>query len=485
METSQRWFGTNTDITEQKRLEEKLMYIASFPEMNPNPIFEVDDAGAIKYSNPAANRLFPDLGILGRDHPILQGNMPDVYKKDGKGVHIREVRINDTYYHQSINYIPENKTIRFYSTDITERKQVEEALKDAKVRNELYVDLMGHDINNINQVAMGYLELAAESLNLNDGDKELIQKPLEALRNSVSLIENVQKLKRLKSGGLRAEIIDLNDVLLGLKDHYSHGIDKNIVINYTPKQDCRVMANGLLKDIFSNLIGNAIKHTPRKNVIINIMLNSAHEDGKKYYRGTVEDNGCGIPDDLKIKIFNRLERGNTKAHGKGLGLYLVKTLVDDFHGKVWVEDRIKGDHKQGSQFIVMLPAVEGVTGIAMPAPPRIGIVEDDVAILGLYKKILAKHGLRAEYTAINGIEAVEMARSANPKPDIILMDHRMPGMTGLEATREILKIAPKIKIIFASADASIEKDALKAGVYKFFHKPVIPKDLIKAINDLS
>ncbi len=78
-----------------------------------------------------------------------------------------------------------------------------------------------------------------------------------------------------------------------------------------------------------------------------------------------------------------------------------------------------------------------------------------------------------------------MARNADPRPDIIIMDHRMPGMTGLEATREILKIAPQIKIIFASADASIEKEALKAGVYKFFHKPVIPKDIIKAINDLS
>ncbi len=83
--------------------------------------------------------------------------------------------------------------------DITRQKQVEEALNDAKVRNELYIDLMGHDINNINQVAMGYLEIAAESINLNDGDKELIQKPLEALRNSVGLIENVQKLKKLKS----------------------------------------------------------------------------------------------------------------------------------------------------------------------------------------------------------------------------------------------------------------------------------------------
>ncbi len=187
--------------------------------------------------------------------------------------------------------------------------------------------------------------------------------------------------------------MDLNDILQELKGQYAHSIDKNIMINYAPNADCKLVANGLLKDVFSNLIGNAIKHTQRKNVIINIRLNSFHEYHKKYYRVIVEDNGCGIPDNLKLKIFNRLERGDTKAHGKGLGLYLVKTLVDDFHGQVWVEDRIAGDRTQGSRFVVTLPAVEGAVEVPAHDLPRIGIVEDDVAIMGLYKKILAKHGI--------------------------------------------------------------------------------------------
>jgi signal transduction histidine kinase len=61
---------------------------------------------------------------------------------------------------------------------------------------------------------------------------------------------------------------------------------------------------------------------------------------------------------MKEKIFNRLQHGETKARGMGLGLYLVKSLMESYCGKVWVEDRVQGDYTKGSRFVVMLPAVE-------------------------------------------------------------------------------------------------------------------------------
>ena len=72
----------------------------------------------------------------------------------------------------------------------------------------------------------------------------------------------------------------------------------------------------------------------------------------------MEDNGPGIPDSLKARLFTRFQRGATKASGRGLGLYLVKTLVDDYHGTVRVEDRVPGDYKQGTRFVVRLLAAE-------------------------------------------------------------------------------------------------------------------------------
>ena len=72
----------------------------------------------------------------------------------------------------------------------------------------------------------------------------------------------------------------------------------------------------------------------------------------------VEDDGPGIPDDFKGTIFNRMLKGTDKAKGMGLGLYLVKSLVESYGGRVWVEDRVQGDHTKGARFVVMLPAIE-------------------------------------------------------------------------------------------------------------------------------
>jgi signal transduction histidine kinase len=73
---------------------------------------------------------------------------------------------------------------------------------------------------------------------------------------------------------------------------------------------------------------------------------------------SVEDTGPGIPDWIKDKLFTRFQRGDTTAHGKGLGLYLVKMLVESYKGAIWVEDRFSGDYTKGARFVVMLPAVK-------------------------------------------------------------------------------------------------------------------------------
>jgi PAS domain S-box-containing protein len=248
------------------------------------------------------------------------------------------------------------------STEITERKRTEDVLKDAKMQTELYLDLMGHDINNMNQVAMGYLEIARDSLHMEESEYEYLEKPLDSLRRSSELIDNVRKLRLAKAGDMKFEIMDLREVALSICKEYSLIQDKTLCFETHVEGKCPVMANYLLTDVLSNLVGNAVKHSngDRANVVIG--LENISVDGKAYYKVSVVDEGPGIPDDMKELIFNRLQRGSTKAKGMGLGLYLVRTLVESYRGKVWVEDRVQGDHTKGSRFIVMLPA-------AMPAMP--------------------------------------------------------------------------------------------------------------------
>jgi signal transduction histidine kinase len=107
--------------------------------------------------------------------------------------------------------------------------------------------------------------------------------------------------------------------------------------------------------VFMNVIVNSIKHSTGP-LTIWINLDRDHIDTLEYYRTVIEDNGPGIPDDMKEKVFNRLQRGTTNSIGSGLGLHLVKTLVESMGGMVKVEDRIPEESTCGSRFVILLPA---------------------------------------------------------------------------------------------------------------------------------
>ena len=164
---------------------------------------------------------------------------------------------------------------------------------------------MGHDINNMNQIVMGYLEMAQDKLvsggTLTKDDIVLIDKPLEALKSNSMLIDNVRKLQREKSGELKLQAIDAGKVLDETIKKFSGVRGRDITIRYTPVSGCYVMANELLGDVFSNLVGNAIKHSTG-SLSIDIRLEKISEHGREYCTVTVEDNGPGMPDDLKKNI---------------------------------------------------------------------------------------------------------------------------------------------------------------------------------------
>jgi PAS domain S-box-containing protein len=245
-----------------------------------------------------------------------------------------------------------------FARDITARKRSEKALLEARDQAELYLDLMGHDISNMHQIALSQLELAQETMadegRLEGGEKELIDTPIEALKRSAMLIDNVRKLQKLRAGEYKEEAMDLGILLAGVARLYS-GIQEGIVtINYTPVNGCYVGANPLLKDVFTNLVDNAVKHS-NGHVTINIGVGRIVDGGSVFYRVTVDDDGPGIPDEKKKEVFHRLKRGQTMARGTGLGLYIVKTLVESFHGRVTLEDRVPGDYTLGARFIVDLP----------------------------------------------------------------------------------------------------------------------------------
>jgi PAS domain S-box-containing protein len=243
-------------------------------------------------------------------------------------------------------------------------KRVEERtreLAEAKSQAELYLDLMSHDINNMNMVALGNLEVLKQARICDERAAGMLDGAVEMLTSSSQLIANLRKIQLAESGELKNQVSDLCDILEEVKRKYSGipGKDVTITIRYIDKDSCMVLANNLIADIFGNLVDNAIKHSiPGRPLAIDMALSKTSEGGRDYFRVAIEDNGPGISDELKARLFSRLQRGRTRTAGKGLGLYLVRSLVTGFHGKVWVEDRVPGDSSKGTRFVVLLPAAD-------------------------------------------------------------------------------------------------------------------------------
>ena len=120
---------------EHRRAEEKIRHAASFPELNPCPIFEIDSTGNVTYSNPATDRTYPDLKTRGTNHPLLKGVEfeQDALSKAGDRQLVRDIEINGVYYQQTLLFMPERGTIRAYCREITERKRMEEALRHSEM----------------------------------------------------------------------------------------------------------------------------------------------------------------------------------------------------------------------------------------------------------------------------------------------------------------------------------------------------------------
>jgi PAS domain S-box-containing protein len=385
---------------------------------NADAMIVLDEYGVIRYLNPAASTLFnlPEAEMLGKlmGFPIVLDEPVDMYVvrgfrefvavemrmvevewagKPSYLISFRDVTGHVRYEEELENRVEErmaelSEANKKLQDEIEDRKAVEEdlrveieeretteeelkmemderekadaALKEAKAQADLYLDLMGHDINNLNQIGIGYLELAMESSDP-DEVKALIEKPLEVLRNSSDIIQNVRKLQQLTKEETKKDmagsVINLCDVVAELSSAYSSLKNRDVTVHVDAPRLCFVKANGLIRDVFSNLVENSIKHSdPARPLSINIMIKPVKDNSKDYFLCVVEDNGPGIQDWVKDKIFMRFKRGSTKAHGKGLGLYLVKRLVEDYKGKVWVEDRVPGEYAKGSRFVVMLPA---------------------------------------------------------------------------------------------------------------------------------
>jgi signal transduction histidine kinase len=259
-----------------------------------------------------------------------------------------------------------------------EKENHDETIKE-KMHSELLFDLISHDIGNYHQIIQSSLNIVTSIIKRNNDDTNGLSQNNEriflaittakkALDKSQSLVDNIRRLERLHTQkDLNLVLKNLPDVINNafttleqtLYDNNPQGkrirFSLNVVDDHNNPTGINVIAEDLLEEIFVNLFSNSIKYTVSSEVKIDVLIREYFIGVVKYWMVTVSDYGKGIPDSMKKELF---ERFYSKAKGSGLGLSIVRTLVERYKGKIWAGDRVYEDYTQGTAFGMIFPAAQ-------------------------------------------------------------------------------------------------------------------------------
>jgi PAS domain S-box-containing protein len=233
-------------------------------------------------------------------------------------------------------------------------------LAGLKAETEFYNDLMAHDQNNINQGLIGYYEMLQMQPELSIKQKTYLSESLALIENSIILINNVRTLKKLRDTEPKIEKTDIFDCYTDAVDTLIHQFpNENIEIahNLMPGKYL-VMANAFLKDVFINILNNSVKFDRKTTHRIELKAKSRKLDGNSYIQVSITDYGPGIEDPIKERLFDRSRRQKSLAtSGSGLGLSVVREIIDRYGGRIRVEDRVANDHSKGTKIIFCIPVI--------------------------------------------------------------------------------------------------------------------------------
>ncbi len=385
---------TFTDITERKKAEEALKEseekFRTIAEQSFMSIIILQD-GILKYFNerfPKGNRYSPEeiknwkpYEFAKLIHPDDRDFVMDQARKKAIG----EKGVIEQYKYRIIRKDGEirwlenfSKTINYkgrpadfiMSIDITEQINAEKQLKksekkyrEAFNRSNFYKDLIAHDINNILQNILSSVELSflylEEEKDLNEL-KQMLKISKQQVSRAANLISNTRKLSRLEDIKIFTQPIEaievLNKSIEFLLKSYQ---DKKIKLDVeNPYKTIMVQGNELLIDVFENILINAVKHNQNSPIDIMIKVSSIQKEGLDFFKFEFKDNAIGIPEVNKELIFQRVINTEKTVSGMGIGLSLVKKILDIYEGQIWVEDKVQGDYSRGSNFIVLIPEVK-------------------------------------------------------------------------------------------------------------------------------
>ena len=238
--------------------------------------------------------------------------------------------------------------------DITSRKRTEEKLVEATSRNEFYMDLLVHDLMNINQEILSMAEILLMSPGFPQQLDGLVREGVVELERASLIASNIRKITKVRAERPRIQHLDLWSVVSSAATAAMEAFpDKKMHLKTdlsTKKHS--VLADEYLKDVFFSLLHNSMKFD--KSHDVNIEVDAEPVKHTPFLRIQVLDHGPGIQDEEKERVFDSFAHRRDSIMGLGLGLTLVKTILDSYGAFIRVEDRIEGDSSKGTKFVLLL-----------------------------------------------------------------------------------------------------------------------------------
>ncbi len=516
-------FGVNQDITERKRVEEALreseeIYRKMFQDHAAIKLLIDPDTGDIVDANKAASDFYGwSLEEL-KKMKIQQINTltPEEVKSEME----KARTLKKTYFEFSHRLRDGSvKNVRVFSSkinlkgkdylhsiihDITKEKELEAQLFQAQKLESIgrLAGGIAHDFNNMLNVILGYGELALNKLNENDPLYKDITEIINAGKRSMALTNQLLAFSRKQI--LKPKVFNINETLNSMHKMLERLIGEDIELIMTLKEDIpNVKADpSQIEQVIMNLVVNARDAMPYGGkLIIETSTTFLDDNYTKTHAGVtpgdyvmiaVTDTGYGMDKETLSHIFEPFFTTKGKEKGTGLGLATVYGIVKQSGGHIWVYSEVG----KGTTFKIYLPTVftepepqfeeKQTETIALKSgSEHILVVEDEPALRNLFEAFLISLGYKVTIAA-NGGEALLHVEERGLRPDLVITDVIMPGMSGSVLVERLKKSQPDLKVLYMSGytdNVIVHHGVLDPGI-SFIQKPFDILKLAAKINEI-